>query len=149
MQNINLPAFDYLIRESKQRKQIFDVFRKKYVVLTPEEWVRQHLAHYLVNELHYPKGLMHLEAALENNGMKKRADIVIYNKSLTPILLCECKQPAVKLSQAVFDQVSQYNIHFKVPYLLISNGLEHYCAKVNFEKNEISFLQEIPAFNML
>ncbi|MFN4123024.1 MAG: type I restriction enzyme HsdR N-terminal domain-containing protein [Flavobacteriales bacterium] len=146
MQKLIFPSFDLKLREAKQRTQIFDVFRNKYVVLTPEEWVRQHLAHYLVNRIGYPKGLMHIEAAVNVNGLNKRADIVIYNQNLRPWMICECKKPEVKLDQKVFEQTAIYNIKFQVPFLLISNGLQLLCAEVDFNTNEHRFMEALPPF---
>jgi hypothetical protein len=144
MQALIFPSVEFKTRITKQRTQIFDVFRNKYVVLTPEEWVRQHLAHYLVNHMNYPKGLMHLEASLNYNQLQKRADIVQYDKSGSPWMICECKQPSVKLNQDVFDQAAVYNLEFKVPYLLISNGLELRCAQIDFENQRIQMLKSLP-----
>jgi len=145
-QALIFPSVEFKTRVTKQRTQIFDVFRNKYVVLTPEEWVRQHLAHYLVNHMHYPKGLMHLEASLSINQLQKRADIVQYDRTGKPWMICECKQPAVKLSQAVFDQAAVYNLQFKVPYLLISNGLELRCAQIDFKNQGVEMLSALPEY---
>lgn len=149
MQKLIFPSFDLKLREAKQRTQIFDVFRNKYVALTPEEWVRQHLAHYLVNRVGYPKGLIHIEAAVSVNGLNKRADIVIYNQNLRPWMICECKKPEVKLDQKVFEQAAIYNIKFQVPFLLISNGLQLLCAEVDFNTNQHRFMEVLPPFPTL
>jgi len=149
MQELQLPPVQFQIRETKQRTQIFDVFRNKYVVLTPEEWVRQHVAHYLVNHLNYPKGLIQLEASLVFNGLKKRADIIVYNKNLQPVVLVECKQMNVKISQHVFDQIAVYNRHFNVPYLFVSNGIDHFCARVDKELETLIFLKDLPNYKAL
>lgn len=144
MQKLIFPPIDVKLRDAKQRTQIFDVFRNKYVALTPEEWVRQHLAHYLVNNLSYPKGLMHLEATLQVNGLTKRADLVIYDYHLNPWMICECKRPDTKLNQAVFEQAAIYNLKLKVPFLLISNGVTLMCAAIDIENQTFRFLEALP-----
>jgi hypothetical protein len=144
---LNLPAYEVKIRESGTTgKEIFDTFRKKYVRLTPEEWVRQHFLHFLCNEMHYPASLMSVEKNLMINGMPRRFDAVVYKKDGTPTLLIEFKAPEVKLSQAVFDQVAAYNLAVCADYLIISNGLSHYCCKMDYEKHRYHFLRSIPDY---
>lgn len=144
---LNLPVYEVKIRESgTKEKEIFDTFRKKYVRLTPEEWVRQHFLHFLCNGMHYPASLISVEKSLEINGMPRRFDAIVYKKDGTPILLIEFKAPEVKLSQAVFDQVAAYNLAVRADYLIISNGLSHYCCKMDYEKHRYHFLRNIPDF---
>jgi type I site-specific restriction endonuclease len=149
MKKLNLPAYDFLIRKDNKRTQIFDAVRGKYLVLTPEEWVRQHLVRFLIEEKNYPKGLIAIEKGLRLNGLQKRADVLVYNKAGKPVLLIECKAPNVKINQAAFDQIGRYNISFRLPYLLVSNGMSHYCAKINFEAKDFSFLKDIPSYEEL
>jgi len=149
MQQLNLPQYPIKLKEEKGTKYIFDPIRKKYLVLLPEEWVRQNFIQYLINEKSFPSTLIAIEKGLKLNELQKRADIVIYDNKGQPIVLIECKAPKVKINQEVFEQVARYNIVFKVPYLVVTNGIEHYCAKVNFESNSFEFLKELPVYNSL
>ncbi len=149
MQKLNLPDYDFDIRTDGKKTKIFDELRKKELILTPEEWVRQHLVKYLVYELGYPKGLIAIEKGMNINALKKRADIVCYDRDRRPVLIVECKAANVTINQNVFDQIARYNIHFKVPYLLVSNGMKHYCALINFEKGSFSFLKALPRYDEL
>lgn len=149
MEKLNLPTFNYKLQTEDKKTKIFDALRKKYLVLTPEEWVRQHIIHFLIHHKGYPQGLIALEKGLKLNQLNKRTDILVYSKSGKPILMVECKSAKVKITQAVFDQIASYNLHYKLPYLLVSNGLEHYCAKINFKKSNFNFLNELPAYEDL
>ena len=146
MKKLNFPSYQFKIKSENNRKQIFDDIRKKYVRLTPEEWVRQHLAKHLIIEKKYPAGLIAIEAGLNYNGLKKRSDLVAYNNQGKPILIAECKAPNIKLTQSTFDQAAIYNMSLKVNYLLITNGLEHYCCSIDHKKKEFYFLSEIPIY---
>ncbi len=146
MQELNLPKYQFKYKEADKKIQIFDTFRKKYVVLTPEEWVRQNFLKYLVIEKNYSPSLIAVEAGLKYNELQKRADILIYDKKGSPFLLVECKAPEVKISQDTFDQVARYNMVFKVTYLVVTNGMEHFCCKMDYAKNTYRFLEEIPVF---
>lgn len=146
MEKLSFPEYNFKIKNDGQRTQIFDPFRKRYVALTPEEWVRQHILEFLVSEKGFPRGLMSVEESLKLHGQSKRADIVVYNNTGRPQMLVECKAPEVKLKQETFDQVARYNIVYQVPFLLISNGLEHYCCRLNLEEKTYFFLEEIPDF---
>lgn len=145
-QALNFPEYNFKIKTESEQTQIFDVFRKKYIVLTPEEWVRQHLATYLVEEKKYAKGLVEIEKSLSLNNLQKRADILISDRNGKPYLLAECKAPSVKITQDTFEQIARYNLVFRVPFLVVSNGLEHYSCQIDFDSNKISFLKEIPTF---
>ena len=114
--------------------------------LDPEEWVRQNLIQFLHLEKKYPTSLMAVEKGLTVNGLRKRFDILCYNNDSKPLLLVECKAPSVKISQSAFDQISIYNLQFKVPFLLVSNGLEHFCCQLDYQNNSYSFLSEIPDY---
>jgi hypothetical protein len=134
------------IRSTSDGQQIFDCVRKKYVVLTPEELVRQNIIMYLANVKNYPINLMRVEVGMKFNNMQKRCDILIYNRNRSPLLMVECKAANVKISQDIFNQLSRYNLVFKVPYLVATNGKDTYCCKINFEKQTHEFLNEIPSF---
>ena len=149
MQELNLPQYPLKIKEEGGTRYIFDSIRKKYLVLLPEEWVRQNFIQFLVRDKNYAASLIAIEKGLKLNELQKRADIVIYDKQAEPIVLIECKAPKVKINQEVFEQVARYNMVFKVPYLVVTNGLEHYCAKVNFETNSFEFLKDIPDYHLL
>ncbi len=144
--NLNLPSYAFRFKTMEDTECIFDVFRKKYVKLTPEEWVRQNFARYLVEERAFPAGRIVVEKFLNYNNMSKRCDLLIYSENPDPIIMVECKAPGVKIKKEVFDQVAVYNMVFKVRYLLVTNGLTHYAAEVNFEKQEVRFLDEIPYY---
>lgn len=149
MQTLNLPEYPFKLKEENKKTKIFDEIRREYFVLTPEEWVRQHIVRYLIDIKSFPKGLIALEKGLILNGLRKRADILVYDRTGKPILMVECKAPEVKIDQSVFEQIGRYNIKMKLPYLMVSNGIEHYCAKVDFINAKISFLENIPNYEEL
>lgn len=146
---LNLPEYSFKIKSEGQRKYIFDNIRKRYVVLTPEEWVRQNLTTYLVEEKNYPASLIAVEMSLKINRMERRADIVLFSKLGNPLIIIECKAPGIKISQMVFDQVALYNMDMKVEYLIVSNGLVHYCAKLYHNERRWEFLKQIPDYSSL
>lgn len=146
MQILNLPKFEFNIRTAAQKTEIFDSIRKKYVILNPEEWVRQNFVEYLVQHKNFPKGRIGIEKKLLFNGMTKRTDIVVFDKSAVPQLIVECKAPEIKISQKTFDQIARYNLSLNVEYLIVSNGLNHYCCKFNQHENSYQFIPEIPAY---
>ncbi len=149
MQLLNLPTYQFRIKRSKDQKEIFDSIRRKFVLLTPEEWVRQNIIRYLVEEKKFPETLIAVEKSLTLNKLKKRTDIVIYASSGKPLLIVECKAPEVKINQKVFEQIARYNLTLQVKYLMVSNGLEHYCSFINFSKGEFTFINEIPEYQEL
>jgi hypothetical protein len=146
MQKLNLPeySFKYKIREDKD--YIFDQLRKKYVRLTPEEWVRQNFIQFLVTEKKYPASLITVEALVKVNNNPQRADLVVFDRSGNPVLVAEFKAPEVKIGQQTFDQIVRYNMQLKVKFLIVSNGLNHYCCKIKYAENSYEFLPEIPDF---
>lgn len=146
---LNLPLHPLQITDKKGKKHLFDEFRKKHVVITPEELVRQQFLHYLVNEFKYPKSLIEVEKGLTYNALKKRADAVVYNLHGLPTVLIEFKSPKVEINQQTFEQIALYNLKFKVPYLFVSNGLNHYCCKINFETKQFKFLPAIPSYKSI
>ena len=146
---LNLPPAPLSISKQRGRVVVFDVLRRKHVALTPEEWVRQHFIHYLITEKGYPAALMGNEVPITLNGMSRRCDSVLYDTSLRPRIIMENKAPDVPLTQKVFDQISRYNIVMHVDYLIISNGLTHYCCRMDYENNTYQFLREIPDYGDL
>ena len=146
MENLSLPAYDFRYTERENKKYIFDKIRKKYVLLTPEEWVRQNFIRYLLEEKGYIQSLVRVEMFFKLNRLSKRADIALFNRSGQPKVLVECKSPKVRIRQVVFEQVARYNLSFKVDFLIVTNGLQHYCCKMDYEKKSYTFLKEIPGF---
>ena len=149
MFRLNLPQYEINITEKDGKRLIFDFLRRKFVALTPEEWVRQHFTHYLVEHKGYPKGLLGNEIELQIGDKKLRCDTILYNKVAQPRIIIEYKAPTVALQQKTFDQISAYNLLLRVDYLIISNGLEHYCCKMDYEKREYHFLPDIPDYEKL
>lgn len=135
--------------ESKSDTYIFDPIRRKRILLTPEEEVRQKLITFLINDRGYPQGLIGVEKGLLVHGRPRRFDILVHNRHGQPLLLIECKAKSVNLNQQTFDQVARYNIALKVPWLVISNGREIYCAKIDFEQHNYAFVPEIPTYDAL
>ena len=134
------------MKSEEEKTYIFDVVRKKYLLLTNEEWVRQNFIHYLNKEKKYPLGLMGVEQMVKYNSLKTRADIVMYNTEGKANIIVECKAPDVKITQDTFNQIAKYNSQLKVKYLLVTNGMNHYCCKMDYESNRITFLEEIPSY---
>lgn len=141
---LNFPSYSFQIQESDRKKMIFDIVRKKFVALTPEEWVRQHVLHHLIYDKAYPASLLAVETGIKFNGMMRRCDLVAY-KGNAPFLLVECKAPQITLNQEVISQIARYQSVLKVPYLFISNGKRHLCLKRN-EDGNIEICPEIPHF---
>jgi hypothetical protein len=146
MRKLNLPAYDFRYRTEGEMTLVLDVYRKRFVKLTPEEEVRQRFARYLVEEKGFPASLIMTEYSLKLNKLTRRCDILVHKPAGHPALLVECKAPEVSISQASFDQVARYNLAFRVRYLIVTNGLKHYCCQLDFETEKISFLSEIPAY---
>lgn len=146
MQRLNLPSYPIKIKEADGERFIFDAIRKKYLKIQPEEWVRQNFIQFLIQEKNYPASLIEIEKGLKVNELQKRADIVISSNLGSPLVLVECKAPKVKITQETFEQIARYNTVFKVPYLIVTNGLDHYCCIINFENNSFEFLEEIPEY---
>lgn len=146
---LNLPAFEVKMKDEGAKKLIFDVIRRKYVALTPEEWVRQHFVHYLIEQLGYPQELLANEVEMSLNGTSKRCDTVLYDRDLQARMIVEYKAADVNISQKVFNQIMRYNMVLRVQYLIVSNGLEHYCCKLDYSNNSYEFLSEIPSYSNL
>ncbi len=149
MQKLNLPEYSFRIKTTEGKSFIFDSLRKKYVRLTPEEWVRQNFVQFLIVEKNYSVSLIVVEASVKVNGNPQRADLVVFDRSGNPALVAEFKAPEIKISQQTFDQIVRYNMQLKVPFLIVSNGLEHFCCQINYEDNSYAFLAEIPDFTMI
>jgi predicted type IV restriction endonuclease len=150
MPKLNLPEYPYRIREKQDGKdEIYDSVRKKYVRLTPEEWVRQHLLNFFINHLNFPASLIQVEASLKYNRLSKRSDIVVYGKQGKPLMAVECKAPSVEITRDVFDQLAMYNFSLKVPYLLVTNGMDHYCCVLDPVKKQFRYVPEIPFYETL
>ncbi|MGM0650358.1 MAG: type I restriction enzyme HsdR N-terminal domain-containing protein [Bacteroidota bacterium] len=147
MQTLNLPYFDFRIEKRGDKTIIFDELRKKWLVCTPEEWVRQNLIKFFIHYKKVPAGFIALEKEIKVHGLQKRYDAMIHDKNGYPIMLVECKAPEIKISQAAFEQIAGYNIKFKVPYLFVSNGLTHYVCHLDTNKDELLFLDDLPQYS--
>jgi predicted type IV restriction endonuclease len=149
MLSLNLPVFDTKITIREGKHVIFDVIRKRYVALTPEEWVRQHFVNYLIAHKGFPQTLMANEVNLNLNGTKKRCDTVLYRRDLSARMIIEYKAPHIEITQQVFDQITRYNMVLKVDYLVVSNGIQHYCCLMDYTNQCYTFLKEIPDYPSL
>ena len=147
MQTLNLPNYQKKISHIKGKPYIFDVVRRKKVALTPEEWVRQHFVNYLITKKKYPKEQIANEVTVSLNGMSRRCDTVIYNNYLEPVAIVEYKAPTVPITQDVFEQIARYNICLRVGILMVTNGLEHYCCRIDYKGMTYSYLKEIPEYD--
>lgn len=146
---IQFSKYNLNIKTENQSQYIFDIIRKKYVVLTPEEWVRQHIIHYLINDHLFPKSLISVEKKLVLNELVKRTDIVLYNRLANPVLIIECKSEAVPISQKTFEQIARYNLKLNVPYLWVSNGKTNHLCKIDHGLNSFLFLDTLPSASEL
>ncbi len=149
MKDLNLPSYSFRIIAENKKTKIFDALRGGYFVLSPEEWVRQNFLQFLIQEKGFPAGRIAVECSLKVHQKKLRADAVVYDTNGKAIVLIECKAPEIEISQAAFNQIAKYNLNFKLPYLLITNGLKHFCAKVDVSSKEIHFLKELPSYEEL
>ena len=149
MFRLNLPPYPIKIQEKGEKRQIFDFLRRKWVALTPEEWVRQHFTHFLVEHKNYPQALLANEVELRIGEKRLRCDTLLYNKELRPRMIIEYKAPTIQIQQKTFDQISVYNLLLKVDYLVVSNGLRHYCCKMDYERQSYQFLKDIPDYETI
>ncbi|HEA22670.1 hypothetical protein LCGC14_1175250 [marine sediment metagenome] len=147
MRPLNFPAYDFRLKNNENNTQIFDVIRKKFVILQPEEWVRQHVVRYLIIDKNYPISLINVEKQLTINHIKKRYDIVVFTPEGHIAILVECKEPKIPITQKTFDQIARYNRQLKAEYLMVTNGLEHYYCKMDFRAEKYRFLSDIPDFS--
>jgi len=146
---LNLPPYPFKISKKENQHFIFDEIRKKHLVLTPEEWVRQHFIRFLVDEKLFPAGLLQIESGLQLNHTSKRSDILAYTLQGEKLMLIECKAPHIPISQATFDQAARYNSVYKAPWLAVTNGMQHYFAKIDHFNGSFSFVKELPLYSAL
>ena len=149
MTSLNLPPIEAKVKNENGKLQIWDHLRNRYVVLTPEEWVRQHFTSYLIRQKGYSPTLMANEVSITLNGMSRRCDTVVYLRDLTPRIIIEYKRPDVRITQRVFSQICRYNLVMHVDYLIVSNGLEHYCCRMNYSQHTYEFLNELPDYSAI
>jgi hypothetical protein len=148
MQQLNLPSYSFTVKKKGDNTLIFDELRKKYLVLTPEEWVRQHIIKFLIQEKKFPSGLISIEAEINVNNLRRRYDGLVYSRKNSPLLLIECKAPTVEINQKVFDQIFAYNTQVIAPYLLVTNGLRHFLLKRE-KGGGFKFSKEFPEYDKL
>ena len=146
MQKLNFQLYNFRFKNNENKVSIFDEIRKKFIILTPEEWVRQHVVQFLLEEKKYPKPLINVEKVLKVNGLRKRYDVVVFNSDGSIFILIECKAPQIKITQTTFDQIARYNMILKATYLMVTNGLNHYFCQMDFENERYNFLKELPDF---
>ena len=146
MVQLNFPAYQFRFKSSENKISIFDLIRKKFIVLTPEEWVRQHVVRYLIEEKKYPKSLINVEKLVRINGLNKRYDVIVFNPDGSILLVVECKAHTVKITQEVFDQIARYNLALDAKYLMITNGMQHYYCQMDYDQQKYNFLQNIPDY---
>jgi len=149
MEVLNLPRYFFSIKEVKGKKYIFDDIRRRYVILSPEEWVRQNLIRFLTENRNFPLQLISIEKAYNQSQITRRYDLLVYNRLGKPIMIIECKAPGVEINQKAFDQATRYNERYQAGYMLISNGLKHYCCKIDKDGKHYEFMADIPFFNVL
>ncbi len=147
MEALNFPRFNFRVKNTENHLRIFDIVRKKFVVLQPEEWVRQHVVHYLNTVKGYPLSLLNVEKKLSVNGLTKRYDIIVFNNDGSIHILVECKAPTVLIDQSTFDQVARYNLKANATYLMLTNGLSHYYCQLDMKTENYRFLKDIPDFS--
>jgi hypothetical protein len=144
MQKLNFPEYSFRFKNSENKPLAFDEIRKKFVILTPEEWVRLHVVQFLIIDKNYPKSLINVEKQLKVNNITKRYDAVVFNSDGSIFLIVECKAPSIPITQITFDQIARYNLTLKAKYLMVTNGLEHYFCQMDFENQRYVFLKDIP-----
>ncbi len=147
MEQLNFDRYTFRFKNSENKTAIFDEIRKKFVILTPEEWVRQHVVHFLMIDKNYPKSLINVEKLLKINGMTRRYDVVVFNSDGSILILVECKAPHIKISQETFDQVARYNLTMQSDYLMITNGDNHYFCQMDYQNQAYIFLQDLPHYS--
>jgi hypothetical protein len=149
LKELNLPTYSFKITGNAGSEMIFDRIRRKFVRLTPEEWVRQNFIQYLIHEGKYPPGLLGVEVMFRQNKLNKRVDILVHDRTGKPIMIVECKEPDIPLNDKVFDQIVTYNMELKVPYIIVTNGMDHYACKIDHENKKYEFLLVIPLYEDL
>jgi len=148
MRKLNFQLYHFRFKNSENKVSIFDAIRKKFIILTPEEWVRQHVVQFLLEEKKYPHSLINVEKVLKVNGLRKRYDVVVYNPDGSIFILIECKAPEIKIAQATFDQIARYNMTMRASFLMVTNGLNHYFCQMDFENEKYHFLEELPNYKL-
>ena len=148
MRKLNFQIYHFRFKNSENKVSIFDAIRKKFIILTPEEWVRQHVVQFLLEEKKYPHSLINVEKVLKVNGLRKRYDVVVYSPDGSIFILIECKSPEIKIAQATFDQIARYNMTMKSQFLMVTNGLNHYFCQMDFENEKYRFLEELPDYKL-
>jgi hypothetical protein len=146
MQKLNFYSYSFRFKNSENKVSIFDEIRKKFIILTPEEWVRQHVVQFLLEEKNYPKSHINVEKVLKVNGLRKRYDVVVYKPDGSIFILIECKAPEIKIAQATFDQIARYNMTLDAQFLMVTNGLDHYFCQMDFENEKYQFLADLPNY---
>jgi len=149
LQPLNLPPYPFKITDQDGQLSLFDEIRKRNIIITPEEWVRQHFVQYLIRQKNYPKSLIKLESGHKLYGKQKRSDILAFNSAGDKVLLVECKAPSVAIDQKVFDQVARYNMVHKIALLAVTNGLQHYYCRIDFEGKNYQFIEELPGYTKI
>lgn len=146
MKQLQFPSYSFRFKNSENKVAIFDEIRKKFIIITPEEWVRQHVVQFLLQDKKYPKSHINVEKLLKINDLNKRYDVVVYNPDGSIFILVECKAPEIKISQHTFDQIARYNMTLNAEYLMVTNGLNHYFCKMDYESEKYDFLPELPEY---
>jgi hypothetical protein len=149
MKQLQFPSYSFRFKNSENKVAIFDEIRKKFIIITPEEWVRQHVVQFLLQDKKYPKSHINVEKLLKINDLNKRYDVVVYNPDGSIFILVECKAPEIKISQHTFDQIARYNMTLNAEYLMVTNGLNHYFCKMDYESEKYDFLPELPEYQSL
>ena len=149
MKQLQFPTYSFRFKNSENKVAIFDEIRKKFIIITPEEWVRQHVVQFLLQDKKYPKSHINVEKILKINDLNKRYDVVVYNPDGSIFILVECKAPEIKISQHTFDQIARYNMTLNAEYLMVTNGLNHYFCKMDYENEKYDFLPELPEYQSL
>jgi hypothetical protein len=149
LKELNLPQYSFRITGKEGSEMILDPIRRKYVKLTPEEWVRQNFVQYLINVGKYPPGLLGIEVLFRLNKLKRRVDILVHDRSGKPVMIVECKEPDVRIDENVFEQIVTYNLGLKVPYIVATNGIVHYACKIDIKESKFEFLLVIPLYEEL
>ncbi len=148
MQQLNLPTYEFKTGISKNgKKTIFDTIRKRFVALTPEEWVRQNFLRFMIEEKGYPPGLISVEMKVNISGLSQRCDIVCFNKKGKALIIVECKSPKIKITESVFNQAARYNMRLSTQFLIMTNGINHYCCKIDYNSKTVIYLKDIPKFS--
>jgi len=148
MKQLQFPTYSFRFKNSENKVAIFDEIRKKFIIVTPEEWVRQHVVQFLLQDKKYPKSHVNVEKLLKINDIYKRYDVVVYKPDGNITILVECKAPEIKITQSTFDQIARYNMTLKADYLMVTNGLNHYFCKMDYLNKKYDFLTELPEYQL-